>query len=100
MDNNFYYTGIPQIMGHLRKNGYKGVEALDLNIKIFNFFYNDKNKLIKLWKYLKEEEKKLYTQIQTNNVKDNKDLKRRKKIFALISQFVSKKIKKKKCTML
>ena len=39
-------TGIPQIMGYLIKNGYKNVEALDLNIKFYQYFL-EKSKLKK-----------------------------------------------------
>lgn len=89
-------TGIPQIMGYLEKNGYKDVEALDLNIKVFNFFYKDKNKLIKVLDYLKEEEKKLYFQLQTNDITDAHDLRKKKKVFSLVSQLVTPKKQERK----
>ena len=89
-------TGIPQIMGHLEKNGYKDVDALDLNIKVFNFFYNDKNKLIKLLNYLKEEEKKLHFQLQTNDIMDIHDLKQKRKTFSFVSKLVTPKKQEKK----
>lgn len=89
-------TGIPQIMGHLEKNGYEDVEALDLNIKVFNFFYNDKNKLIQLLKWLKEEERMLHFQLQTNDIIDIHDLENKKKTFSLVSKlFTTKKQEKK-----
>ena len=44
-------TGIPQIMGYLIQNGYEDVEALDLNIKFYQYFC-EKSRLKELISYI------------------------------------------------
>lgn len=61
-------TGIPQIMGFLEKKGYKNVEALDLNIKFFHYFYK-KDKLFKLLEDLKEERANFYKHVESHSKK-------------------------------
>lgn len=87
-------TGIPQIMGFLEKNGYSNIEALDLNIKFFQYFYK-KDKLQKIWESLKEKRISLYKQIKANDGSDNYQQKLNKRKFVALHEYISRKDKEK-----
>lgn len=80
-------TGIPQIMGYLSKRGYTDVEALDLNIKFFRFFYN-KSKLQAIFNDLKNKRVLLYKELYKNKGKKNKEQTKKKVLFAAYYEFI------------
>lgn len=79
-------TGIPPIMGFLEKHGYSNIEALDLNIKFFQY-YCKKEKLQKLFENLKTESA---NKIQINDDK-NKFFKLYIKKYKALQGYISKK---------
>lgn len=87
-------TGIPQIMGFLEKHGYNNIEALDLNIKFFQYYYK-KEKLQKLWESSKVERTSLYRKIKSDDGKNEFRLKLNKIKFAALHEYISEENKEK-----
>lgn len=85
-------TGIPQIMGFLEKHGYNNIEALDLNIKFFQY-YCKKEKLQKLWENLKTERAYLYLRIKNDDKKNKLFRELNKRKFVAIHEYISEKEK-------
>lgn len=82
-------TGIPQIMGFLEKRGYNNIEALDLNIKFFQYFYK-KEKLQKLWENAIKERAKLYFQIKADDGHNTLQNELNKNKFVFLHEYITK----------
>lgn len=87
---NSISAGIPQIMGFLEKNGYTNIEALDLNIKFFQYFYK-KEKLEKIWENIIEERTKLSKLIKADDGSNQFQLKSNKRKFTILHKYISEK---------
>lgn len=82
-------TGIPQIMGYLIQNGYEDVEALDLNIKFYQYFC-EKSRLKELIDYVDKKRKLLYKELFYGKTSNLTDRNIKKSIFLTYDTYLKK----------